>query len=198
MLLIPIRYPSGADLATCAKPNSPEAPGLLLTTTGTPSRLDRCSASVRAVVSVPPPAANPTTSSIGFSWHAGPPVAGGPGVAGGPCAQRPCAQRASGPAAGAGRKGAGPIRGQIRHMSLLSSGASFACGPCSGARPGHGGAAPAGPERGNHGVVLAAMACGGGDVVDAVRALNGKQRNAQCLRQLQGQGRVFPGRIQGH
>src|SRR6218665_3844875 len=70
MLLIPIRYPSGADLATCAKPNSPEAPGLLLTTTGTPSRLDRCSASVRAVVSVPPPAANPTTSSIGFLGQA--------------------------------------------------------------------------------------------------------------------------------
>src|SRR6218665_74535 len=79
MLLIPIRYPSGADLATCAKPNSPEAPGLLLTTTGTPSRLDRCSASVRAVVSVPPPAANPTTSSIGFFGPPGPP--GGRGEA---------------------------------------------------------------------------------------------------------------------
>src|SRR6218665_2223192 len=89
MLLIPIRYPSGADLATCAKPNSPEAPGLLLTTTGTPSRLDRCSASVRAVGAVPPPAADPATRSIGFLRRAGAGAAGGPREMGrggkGPC-----------------------------------------------------------------------------------------------------------------
>src|SRR4051812_30182061 len=48
---------------------TPDAPGLLSTTIGCPSRGPSRCATVRAMMSVPPPAGNGTTSWIGFCGH---------------------------------------------------------------------------------------------------------------------------------
>src|SRR5437870_11589946 len=63
-------YPSGGALATAAAPIDPAAPGRLSTTTGCPSSSPRAGASVRAMMSVAPPGAKPTTSRIGFVGYA--------------------------------------------------------------------------------------------------------------------------------
>jgi len=58
-------YPSGALLATSSAPMFPEAPGRLSTTTAWPQRSPSFWATRRAMMSVPPPGANPTTTRTG-------------------------------------------------------------------------------------------------------------------------------------
>src|SRR5258708_8804049 len=69
--------PSGALLATCSVPMLPEAPGRFSTTTGWPRRAPSRSATVRALVSVTPPAAKGTTSRTGRDGKARPEPAKG-------------------------------------------------------------------------------------------------------------------------
>ena len=62
-------WPS-AILATSVAARLPLAPGLLSTKTGWPSASDSGCASRRAITSVVPPGAKPTTSRIGLVGHA--------------------------------------------------------------------------------------------------------------------------------
>src|SRR5690606_28865065 len=63
-------YPSGLARATYDTAIALDAPGLFCTTTVVPSSFSRYTASERAVISVPPPGANPTINSIGRSGQA--------------------------------------------------------------------------------------------------------------------------------
>src|SRR5260221_7399073 len=62
-------YPSGADLAATSTPMVPSAPGLLSITTGWPRRVPSLSATTRARLSTPPPAAYGTTMWTGLSGY---------------------------------------------------------------------------------------------------------------------------------
>src|SRR4029079_18168762 len=64
--------PSAGDWTTFVPPTLPPAPGLLWTMTGWPSFLASCSPTIRATMSLAPPAAKVTTMRIGLSAaHAG-------------------------------------------------------------------------------------------------------------------------------
>ena len=63
MLAITSVWPSGGDFTTCKVPVLVLPPGRLSVTNDCPSRLLKPSATSRARRSVPPPAANGTTSS---------------------------------------------------------------------------------------------------------------------------------------
>jgi hypothetical protein len=58
-------WPSGAARATRPVPTVPEAPTIFSMTTGCPRELRMWSATMRATVSVGPPAAKGTTTVIG-------------------------------------------------------------------------------------------------------------------------------------
>src|SRR5882762_2888976 len=61
--------PSGLAFATASAPITPPAPPRFSTTTAWPHFCESFAATVRAVISVPPPGANGTTNVTGFAGY---------------------------------------------------------------------------------------------------------------------------------
>src|SRR6218665_29372 len=121
-------WPSGADLATLSTPRLPLAPGRLSTSTLQPLCSAIFCATVRAVMSGPPPARNGTTSRIGFPREApsarGRAGGGGGGREGAAAGGWGCPDSPAAPAGG--RRAGPPAPARARRRRTGAAGAKAA------------------------------------------------------------------------